>query len=91
MRSYACHKAWRLKNPKKRNAERKKYYDKHRDNPQNSRRSKKRWSKGEIERIISFDLSVDAIIAKEIGRSVEAIQVKRSKLIKAGRLAVTAQ
>lgn len=56
----------------------KKYYDTHSRNATNS---KKQYTPEEIELIIKHEIS-DVELSKILGRSVNAIQVKRSKLNK---------
>jgi hypothetical protein len=72
--SYKHNKKWRLKNPKKRNKERKRYYRK----TQNSLNSGKRWTDEDVDQII-MPKKLDTKLAVELGRSVEAIQVRRCK------------
>lgn len=69
------------------NAERKRYYDKSRiDNPNKGRR----WTRHERERL--KDLSItDTQLSIELGRSVMAIQTKRSKLRSSGELTMPAK
>lgn len=73
-------KKWREENPEKRKAEKKKYYKKNREHPKNQRMSGTFWTEEDLFLIISTKKESDAIIARIIGRSVQAIQVKRSKL-----------
>lgn len=78
--SYAHNKIWRIHHSKKRNEGKKRYYAKHREDPQNRANSGQEWTLLEIERVTASDRPADSILAKQIGRSVEAIQIKRSQL-----------
>lgn len=75
--SYTHNKTWRLHNPQKRNAGKKEYYKKHREARENLMNSRQRWTLFDIERITAPVCPSDSVLAKEIGRSVQAIQAKR--------------
>jgi len=78
---YKDNKKWRLKHPEERNKQRKRYYKQF----QNAKNSRKRWSPEDIDEVL-FSHPCDRDLSHEIGRSVQAIQVKRSKLWKVGGL-----
>ena len=69
-------KRWRKKNPAKRNAARKRYYAK----SQNAPNHKQRYTEDEVEMILKHEMP-DSELAKRIGRSIQAIQGKRNKMI----------
>lgn len=46
---------------------------------QNARNSYKRWSKQEVEMVLRHDIS-DTELSVKLGRSVQAIQLKRSRM-----------
>lgn len=75
MTPYENKKNWRRKYPEKRNAERKKYYRK----TQNARKSGDIWTDVEILMVKKHAIP-DSELASKIGRSVQAIQIKRSRL-----------
>ena len=75
-------KLWRLKHTAYRNEERKTYYAKHRT-LETTRNEGQRWSKEEITLIMDANRPSDPELAKQLGRSVQAIQVKRTKLLRA--------
>lgn len=60
-----------------RNSQRKRYYDKYNFNKE---KHYKKWSTREIE-IIKFSNDPDVIIAKYLKRSVQAIQIKRCRIL----------
>ena len=67
---------WRLRNTKGRNLQRKRYYDKYR----RARNSHDRWKNWE-ERVVVFGHFPDNKLHLLLGRSIQAIQVKRSKIL----------
>lgn len=73
---YEANKKWRLRNPEKRDAGKSKNYNKSRQFATNSRRP---WAPEDVALLSSFD-GTDIELSKKIGRSVQAIQVKRSNL-----------
>jgi len=75
--SYETNKRWRLKYPKKRNLQKKRYYKKSTVGAKNSRTQ---WIAKEMDSIIAFDRPHDMVLAKELKRSVQAIQIKRSRI-----------
>jgi len=75
--SYKHNKKWRLAHPKERNEERKKYYTQFRKHG----RKLRRWSVEDSDLIIMSELP-DRLLHKLLDRSVQAIQVKRCKLMK---------
>lgn len=79
-RQYRYNKVWRQRHPKKRQADKMRYYRKHRYYPQRREQRKVWWSPSEIELITAPNRPPDRILAKQLSRSVQAIQVKRSKL-----------
>lgn len=76
-KGYEYNKTWRSKHPEKRYEGKKRYYKK----TQNAKNRRNIWKKWEIERILEKD-TCDHNLSKELGRSVEAIQIKRCKLKK---------
>lgn len=80
MSSYVHNKTWRIRHPKKRYESKKRYYRRHRNNPQNRKNSGQEWTPSELKRITARVRPPDSVLARKIGRSVEAVQVKRSKL-----------
>ena len=70
--TYGYNKAWRKRNVSKRTEDRARYYGKHRYNIDSCRR----WLKDENDLLFSYS-GTDVMLAKLIGRSVEAIQVRR--------------
>jgi hypothetical protein len=74
--NYEVKKLWRKKNPKARNAERKKYYARFRDSGTNAGSE---WTERELEMIMAPDRPFDRDLAALIGRSVQAIQIMRSR------------
>ncbi len=82
MSSYAANKRWRHRHPKKRYMGKARYYGKYRDDPECMRNAGQEWTLSAIERIIAPDRPLDSILAKELGRSLQAIQQMRNKLKK---------
>lgn len=75
--SYKTHKEWRLRNPSIRNEGKKRNYAARRFG------NGRPWTQEEIDLIKTSDLS-DTELAAKMMRSVQAIQVKRSRTIHAG-------
>jgi len=73
---YKHNKQWRKKHPEAWKAVKKKYYDQFIPNAYNQYLQ---WEDKELNFILDRKFS-DRIISKKIGRSVKAIQVKRSRL-----------
>lgn len=73
---YSKVKKWRKENPKKRNAQRKRYYHKLRPSAARSARPWKNWH---MQLIIEHRWP-DRVLAKLLNRSVAAIQQKRYTL-----------
>lgn len=71
-----CNK-YRLEHPQKRNEWRKRNYHK----TTNAKNTLKRWSQSDEELVLNSDLT-DFELSQKIGRSVQAIQLKRYKLLK---------
>lgn len=69
-------KAWRQENKEKRNGYRKGNYAQTRPN---ARYAKKFWSDADVKKIFDPNRPPDRVLSLELGRSVEAIQVKRTK------------
>ena len=74
---YKDNKKWRLKNPEKRNRERRRYYKQF----QNAKNSRRRWTLEDMDEIM-FSHPCDRDLSRKNGRSVQAIQVKRCQLWK---------
>ena len=72
---YKYHKKWRLVHTAQRNAERKRYYKKF----QNAKDGGKRWEQWEIKMILAKEHN-DRTLSKILSRSIQAIQVKRSRI-----------
>lgn len=72
--SYEANKAWRKRHPKKWQDWKLKYYSK-----LNFGIGEKRWTKAENDIILTSNI-LDRYLAKKLGRSVQAIQVQRSKI-----------
>ncbi|MEK7097244.1 MAG: hypothetical protein AAB906_00140 [Patescibacteria group bacterium] len=70
----------KYRSPKKRQEDKQRYYKKHREHPDNRKNSNKRWTELEILLITSEKNLPDSILGKQIGRSVQAIHVKRAEL-----------
>ena len=70
-------KRWRRENVDLRNAFRKKNYEKGAKYKKNHRTP---WTQEDIARIISPDRSTDRELAKELGRTVQAIQTRRATI-----------
>lgn len=75
---YQKYKQWRLANTEIRNKARRTYYEKHRINKINSRSL---WSPTDLDRVLAHSIP-DVLLSQQIHRSVEAIQIRRSKLKK---------
>ena len=58
----------------------KRYYAKHRKSPENLRNSGQKWTFSETHRIIAPLRPLDSVLAKRIGRSVQAVQERRRKV-----------
>jgi hypothetical protein len=74
--SYADNKKWRDRNRPAYEAGKKRYYAQFRDGATNSG---KEWTTAELEAITAPDRPSDRELAKELGRSVQAIQVARGR------------
>lgn len=75
--SYAATKKWRIKNPKKVRAQKIRYYKK---SEKTATASHQIWTISDINKILT-KIFGDATLALLLGRSVKAIQVKRSALL----------
>lgn len=73
-------KPWRKSNPALWQKSKRENYAKGRKHAHNSRA---RWTLDEVKRLALLDAAgmLDRAIAKELGRSVQSIQIKRHKLI----------
>jgi hypothetical protein len=76
---YRRTKDWRRKNPEKYNVLKKKNYSSTR---KNARNRKQAWDLSDITTIMAPDRPCDRELSKLIGRSVQAIQVMRSRITK---------
>lgn len=74
--SYESNRKWRLANPEKRYADKARYYTRMRKGATNTGR---RWKGEDVELILNSPLT-DRELSRQLGRSVEAIQVKRAKV-----------
>ena len=71
-----ANKKWRSKNRDKVNEQKKRNY---KQTVRNAHNYKKQWTKEEEKMILDHNIS-DRELAEQLGRSVQAIQVRRSKL-----------
>lgn len=76
--TYKHNKAWRLSHTAKRNTERKRYYHKYPSYPDVAG---KRWSIEDADLILTSKKS-DVPLRVVLGRSIQAIQIKRCRLMK---------
>lgn len=74
-KAYEYHKTWRLKNPEKRNEGKMRNYGK----TAFTKNHMKSWSKHELKVLINWT-GTDSALAQKLGRSVQAIQHKRSRI-----------
>lgn len=81
---YSSNKRWRRRNPGAWNDSKKRNYERGAVNTENEKR---RYAPEELERIIASDRPCDRQLAIELGRSVQALQVKRSYLMKKVKIA----
>lgn len=72
---YKHNKNWRHTHPEGWNAQKKAYYARAKGDDVNGKR---KWTQEEIDLIMRHDIS-DRELTKTLGRSMQAIQVKRSK------------
>jgi hypothetical protein len=77
--SYADNKRWRKRNPKKRYLQEIRYYQRSNQNPPSSR---DRWTGSDMTIIIASNRPCDRVLARKLGRSMQAIQVKRCRVRK---------
>lgn len=77
---YVYMKRWRQRYPEKRKASTRRYYAKHREAPENQLNRRKWWTADEVALITAPNRPSDPILAKQLGRSVQAIQVKRGRI-----------
>lgn len=77
---YEKTKRWRLCHPKKRYRQKKRYCARHRDTFEEGRNAHTRWTRTEMDRITAPNRPPDTILTKELGRSLQAIQIKRNKI-----------
>jgi hypothetical protein len=73
---YKYNKDWRLRNPHKRQSGKQRNYAQ----TQGAENTGAIWSDSEMEAILADDRPHDRVLAAKLGRSVQAIQVKRAKL-----------
>ena len=76
-KNYKHNKAWRIRHPDRRYAQKARYYRKHNINKS---RSGHNWTRHEMVAITDSGRPGDVELSRLLSRSVEAIQVKRSKL-----------
>jgi len=67
---------WRLRNTEGRNSQRKRYYNKYRE----ARNSRRKWKKVEDRAVLLREVP-DNILHVFLGRSVQAIQTRRSNIL----------
>ena len=77
MTIYERTKRWRAKHPEVKAAERLRYY---RQFQKNNRRKGKKWSEEEDRKITARNAPADSKLSARLGRSVQAIQQRRSAL-----------
>ena len=70
---------WRQSNRSAWNRSRQKYRDRNRDDPHNVRRSGQEWTTEEMDLITAPDRPSDRRLSSRLGRTISAIQIKRSK------------
>ena len=80
--SYAANKLWRIRHRQAHNKAKRRYYAKHREDPLNKKNAGQEWTIKEIDLITEASRPVDRVLARVIGRSVQAIQVMRARLKK---------
>lgn len=78
MTGYKYNKTWRKNNPEKWAASQQRYYSRSIKNACNSYQF---WTNKDIDIILAKE-HCDSVLSKIIGRSVKAIQTKRSNLLK---------
>lgn len=76
--SYDRNKAWRAKHPESRARSRARNYAQTQGGPNTG----KWWTQAEDDRVLAHD-TTDRELAAELGRSVQGIQVRRSRLVAA--------
>ena len=78
--SYLQNKRWRLTHPEKRHAQKKRNYAQ----TQGEKITRRKWTQHEDAQILVEGemRPSDAMLAKTLGRTVQAIQLRRSKLLK---------
>lgn len=79
--SYKYNTAWRKNHPDRWQKSKKEYYRKRRENATNGWT---RWTPDELRMVMDQSIT-DTQLSKKLGRSVQAIQTKRSKLRSEGR------
>jgi hypothetical protein len=77
MTTYDRTKRWRKKHPEVKARERLRYY---RQFQKNNRRKGRRWTDAEDKRITARKAPADSKLSARLGRSVQAIQQRRSAL-----------
>jgi hypothetical protein len=77
MTTYERTKRWRAKHPEVKSAERLRYY---RQFQKNNRRKGRRWTDAEDKKITARNAPSDSKLSARLGRSVQAIQQRRSAL-----------
>lgn len=77
MATYERKKQWREKHPEVKAAERLRYY---RQFQKNNKRKGLRWTEQEDKKITARNAPADSILSRQLGRSVQAIQQRRSSL-----------
>jgi hypothetical protein len=77
MTTYARTKRWHAKHPEVKAAERLRYY---RQFQKNNRRKGRRWTDAEDKKITARNAPADSKLGARLGRSVQAIQQRRSAL-----------
>ena len=74
--SYEVNKRWRLTHRKGRNQQRRKNYQK----TAGAENSKSEWTAKDEDLITASNRPHDMVLAQKLGRSVQAIQIKRSRI-----------
>lgn len=79
---YDYNKRWRLQNPAKRYEDKKRYHERCRERIYGDPNKVVRrvWTSREINAIITENRPCDRAISESLGRTIQAVQVKRSKL-----------
>jgi hypothetical protein len=73
---------WRTRNRDKQKTYNQLYYAKNQDDPESTRNASQRWTDHEDALITAAVRPPDSILAKQIGRTIRAIHVRRARIKK---------